>query len=129
MTISDLLTKKAVVVKVSSDSQLRKLSPQVEEMIAMRLKGGTPTGNAGAQNSAGGAGQQESFRVEAVEIGVAGREMVQGTGVAHAMGRVPRRLRDLVRQAREDGGVMAAVHLIFNACPPCRSPICKGVTP
>ncbi len=56
LTITDLLTKKAVVVKVSSDSQLRKLSPQVAQMIAMRLKGGTPGGNTG-QNAAA-AGQQ-----------------------------------------------------------------------
>jgi len=56
LTITDLLTKKAVVVKVSSDSQLRKLPPQVAQMIAMSLKGGTPGGNTG-QNAAA-AGQQ-----------------------------------------------------------------------
>jgi hypothetical protein len=51
LTITDLLTKKAVVVRVSSDSQLRKLPPQVAQMIAMSLKGGTPGGNTG-QNAA-----------------------------------------------------------------------------
>jgi hypothetical protein len=38
ITVSDLVTKKPAVVKVSSDSQLRKLPPQMAQMIAMRLK-------------------------------------------------------------------------------------------
>src|SRR5882757_10076136 len=44
ITVSDLATKKPEVVKVSSDSQLRKLPPQMAQMIAMRLKGGPPAG-------------------------------------------------------------------------------------
>ena len=42
VTITDLTTKKPVVVKVTADSQLRKLLPPVAMGIAMRLKGGTP---------------------------------------------------------------------------------------
>src|SRR5258708_37006362 len=45
LPVSDLATKKPEVVKVSSESQLRKLPPQMAQMIAMRLKGaaaGTP---------------------------------------------------------------------------------------
>jgi hypothetical protein len=42
VTITDLATKKPVVVKVTADSQLRKLPPMVAMGIAMRLKGGTP---------------------------------------------------------------------------------------
>ena len=42
VTITDLATKKPLVVKVSADSQLRKLPPMVAMGIAMRLKGGTP---------------------------------------------------------------------------------------
>ena len=38
ITLADLVTKKPAVVKVSSDSQLRKLPPQMAQMIAMRLK-------------------------------------------------------------------------------------------
>jgi hypothetical protein len=49
VTVMDLLTKKTVVVKLSSQSQLRKLSPEVAQRIAFRLKaaaGGTSqTGN------------------------------------------------------------------------------------
>jgi len=42
VTITDLATKKPLVVKVSADSQLRKLPPMVAMGIAMRLKGGAP---------------------------------------------------------------------------------------
>ena len=52
ITVSDLATKKPEIVKVSSDSQLRKLPPQMAQMIAMRLKGGPP---AGAPTAPGGA--------------------------------------------------------------------------
>ena len=49
VTVMDLLTKKTVVVRLSSQSQLRKLSPEVAQRIAFRLKaaaGGTSqTGN------------------------------------------------------------------------------------
>ncbi len=50
VTVMDLLTKKTVVVKLSSQSQLRKLSPEVAQRIAFRLKaaaaGTSQTGNA-----------------------------------------------------------------------------------
>ena len=52
VTVMDLLTKKAVVVKLSSQSQLRKLSPEVAQRIAFRLKaaaaGTSQTGNTSA---------------------------------------------------------------------------------
>ena len=44
ITVMDLLTKKSVVVKVTADSQLRKLPQMVAQRIAMRLKGQTPEG-------------------------------------------------------------------------------------
>src|SRR6266568_2230713 len=40
ITITDLVTKKPITVKVSADSQLRKLAQMVAMGIAMRLKGG-----------------------------------------------------------------------------------------
>jgi hypothetical protein len=66
VTLTDLATKKPVVVKITADSQLRKLPPFVAMAIAMRLKGGTPgagapgQGQGGAQGAgawAGGGGQ------------------------------------------------------------------------
>ncbi len=60
ITVSDLATKKPEVVKVSSESQLRKLPPQMAQMIAMRLKGagaGTP---AAANSPAPATGQGDA---------------------------------------------------------------------
>jgi hypothetical protein len=47
ITVTDLAAKKPVVVKVSGDSQLRKMPQMVAIGIAMRLKGGTPGTSAG----------------------------------------------------------------------------------
>jgi len=57
ITVSDLATKKPVVVKVNDTSQLRKLPPAMAQRIAARLKGtssgGQPTGStAGASQGA-----------------------------------------------------------------------------
>jgi hypothetical protein len=52
ITVSDLATKKSEVVKVGSDSQLRKLPLQIAQMIAMRLKGGAGTGGSTAAGQA-----------------------------------------------------------------------------
>jgi hypothetical protein len=54
VTVMDLVTKKPVIVKVTSDSQLRKLQPAMAQMIAMRLKG-TPADAAGATGAPGAA--------------------------------------------------------------------------
>ena len=48
LTVQDLSTKKAVQVKVSSDSQLHKVPAQMAQMFAMRLKGTMPPGMPGA---------------------------------------------------------------------------------
>lgn len=44
LTVMDLLAKKSVVVKVTPDSQLRKLPPMMAQGIARRLKGSTADG-------------------------------------------------------------------------------------
>jgi hypothetical protein len=46
VTVMDLVAKKPVVVKVSGDSELRKLPPFAAARIAMRLKGGSPDASA-----------------------------------------------------------------------------------
>jgi uncharacterized protein DUF5666 len=58
MTIQDLATKKPITVKISSESQLRKLPPQMAQRIAIRLKGlpadssaPAPDGAASASNA------------------------------------------------------------------------------
>ncbi len=48
VTLTDLITKRPVTMKITSDSQLRKLPPLMAQRIATRLKGGTPGGPAAA---------------------------------------------------------------------------------
>ncbi len=52
-TVTDLATKKPIAVKVTEDSQLRKLPPMIAQGIAMRLKGGAA---GAAQNGGSGHG-------------------------------------------------------------------------
>jgi hypothetical protein len=60
VTVTDLLAKKSVTVKVTDQTQLKKLQPQMAQGIAMRLKGGAagangaPGGNAQGGGAAGG---------------------------------------------------------------------------
>jgi hypothetical protein len=53
ITVMDLLTKKPVVVKVTSDSQLRKLPQMMAQRIAMRMKGQSPEGQPAASGAPG----------------------------------------------------------------------------
>jgi hypothetical protein len=53
ITVKDLLAKKSVVIKFNSDSQLRKLAPQMAQRLAFFLKGGAQ----GAQGGAPAGGQ------------------------------------------------------------------------
>ena len=52
LTVSDLATKRPVVVQVTSDTQLKKLDPMVAQRIAVRLRG-VPPNAAGGNHSAG----------------------------------------------------------------------------
>jgi hypothetical protein len=63
LTVSDLATRKSVELKVTVDSQLRKLPQPIAQRIAMRLKGASDeaknaptTAQAGAPAAAGGQG-------------------------------------------------------------------------
>jgi hypothetical protein len=53
ITVKDVLAKKSVVIKFNSDSQLRKLAPQMAQRLAFFLKGGAAAVQGGAP--AGGA--------------------------------------------------------------------------
>lgn len=55
LTVKDLISKRNVTVKIASDSQVRKLPERMAQMIAVRLKGGSP---GGAPNGSGGAPSQ-----------------------------------------------------------------------
>ncbi|HVT95903.1 MAG TPA: hypothetical protein VHE33_00250 [Acidobacteriaceae bacterium] len=67
-TVKDLVTKKSVTIKTTPDSDLRKLDPQMAQMVAMRLRGG---GNGGGQT------QQSSGEHAA---GPGGSQVRQGGG-------------------------------------------------
>jgi hypothetical protein len=73
LTVSDLISKKPVTVKITAESQLRKLPPQMAQFMALRLKGGaanpangsggappatapSPNGGSGSAGSRGGGG-------------------------------------------------------------------------
>jgi co-chaperonin GroES (HSP10) len=51
ITVKDLLAKKSVVIKFNSDSQLRKLAPQMAQRLAFFLKGGAQAAQGGAPAS------------------------------------------------------------------------------
>jgi hypothetical protein len=53
ISVQDLLSKKAVQVKISAESQLHKLPPEMAQRIAMRLKSAMPPGTPGAAGSSG----------------------------------------------------------------------------
>jgi len=58
VSLTDLISKKAVVVKITDQSQLRKIPAQMAQMIAFRLKGGGTSGQ-GAQGAQGANGSMQ----------------------------------------------------------------------
>ena len=60
MTVQDAISKSAVVVKVSPDSQMKKLPAEMAQRIAMRLKGAAGGGN-GDQPGANGQSNGQSY--------------------------------------------------------------------
>jgi hypothetical protein len=58
INVMDLIAKKPVDVKITQDSQLRKLPPQMAEFMAMRLKGGQASAGAGAAGNGAPAEKQ-----------------------------------------------------------------------
>ena len=51
ITVKDILAKKSVVIKFNSDSQLRKLAPQMAQRLAFFLKGGAQAAQGGTPAS------------------------------------------------------------------------------
>ncbi len=65
ITVQDLLTKKAVIVKVAGTSELHKLPPETAQRFAMRLKGasgiaGLPGGGGASSGARGSSGAGSS---------------------------------------------------------------------
>jgi hypothetical protein len=90
ITVTDLATKKPVVVKVTGESQLRKLPPAMAQRIAARLKGTPPaassqrTGESAPTNGAGAT--RANGRLDSGQSGQAG----QGSSdLQQALSRMP----------------------------------------
>jgi hypothetical protein len=58
ISLTDLISKKTVVVKITQQSQLRKIPAQMAQMIAFRLKGAGAGAQGGGSAGAGGASAQ-----------------------------------------------------------------------
>jgi uncharacterized protein DUF5666 len=54
LSVQDLLSRKTVLVKVTADSQIRHLPPEMAQRIAARLKGAGAGGSGAASNTASG---------------------------------------------------------------------------
>jgi hypothetical protein len=54
ISLTDLISKKPVVVKITAQSQVRKIPAQMAQIVAIRLKGGAAGAGAGAGGAAGG---------------------------------------------------------------------------
>jgi hypothetical protein len=75
ITVQDLLSKKPVQVKITPESQLHKLPPEMAQRIAMRLKGSMPPGTPGASSGsapAPGNGQPSAAQGETRSGGAMG---------------------------------------------------------
>jgi len=89
LKVKDLVTKKTVTIKTTPDSDMRKLDPQMAQMIAMRLKGGQGGGN-GAGRGAPGGGMAAGGNGQMRQGGGAGGAGAQAGG-AGALARVLQR--------------------------------------
>lgn len=90
LEVKDLVTKKAVTIKTTADSDLRKIDPQMAQMIAMRLRASGGNGGGPAQGGghatggvAPGAGGQ--FR-QGGQGGLAGQAGPAGQGAQNGAG-------------------------------------------
>ena len=78
LTVTDLATKHPVTVKITSESQLRKLPPEMAQRIATRLKGPrTEQSATEAQKSTGGAGSAPSTNGPGTRGGAGGAPDLQ----------------------------------------------------
>jgi hypothetical protein len=126
ITVMDLVAKKSITVKVTADTQLRKLAPAMAQRIAMRLKGApadAPAGGNGAGNpaakpaEAAGGGQAASGQAGAGRPGGAGGAGAGGGDLQQALSRMPAAtLADLQKgdavmivttEGTQEGGVTA----------------------
>ncbi len=108
----DLVVKKPITVKITAETQLRKLSPPIAQGIAMRLKG------ASADAPAGAAGPAAECPPKPTDAARVARLVVKEAKVA-----VQEAQDDQVE--RREAGEAATWDKCSAECPQRRSPICK----
>ena len=72
LSVHDLLTKKNVLIKITADSQLRKLPPEMAQMMAKRLKGAAAGAIPGASPSSTPAASDQNARAAGAPGGPGG---------------------------------------------------------
>jgi len=77
ISLTDLIGKKPVVVKITAQSQLRKIPAQMAQMIAFRLKGAGAAAAAGAQGGSAGSAEAPA------QGGAAGQGNAASGGSSH----------------------------------------------
>ena len=92
INVNDLIGKKAMVVKISDESQLKKLSPEMAQRIAMRFRNGgaNTAGGGGAGGGNGGAGNGASGAAPAGGVNGGGGSAAGGSAAGGAGGGVQR---------------------------------------
>ena len=101
ITVHDLATKKNVTVRITSESQLRKLPALMAQRIAQRLNG-SGGGNGGSNGDQAGSGQTPSARSGAAAVPTA-KEPAAGSRQAPASGAEDGRQRDFGGRGRGMG--------------------------
>ena len=135
LTVMDLATKKPVVVKISAQSQLLKLPPQMAQGMAMQLKGG---GRGGAGNGAGAADSGRGGQAQAGEGAGNGRGAGRGAAdLQQVMNRIPKAtLADMQKgdavmivstEGTSSGGV-TAITLLSGVEPILQAPSGQSMT-
>jgi len=101
INVQDLQSKKPVQVRVTSDSQLHKLPPEMAQRFAMRLKGAT--GIPGIPG-AGGSGGSSAGNPGGSPVGSSGPGSAAGTATANSAGGPPPASGGQSSQASSLGG-------------------------
>jgi hypothetical protein len=109
ITVMDLITKKSVVVNVSSQSQLRKLAPEVAQRIAFRLKAAAGGSQAADSSTAPGGATASGNRAPAdTTTGSASPDAQRGANAAPNPG---------AGNGRPGGGGQADLQQILSRMP------------
>jgi len=87
INVMDLIAKKPVDVKITQDSQLRKLPPQMAQLMAMRLKGGQTGAGSGAAAGNGAPAEKQAGAAGASGSGAGGSPADGGNGQGGRGGR------------------------------------------